>query len=609
MQPSLSKFLENNDSPPEGVLKEVRDLLSNPLQDLQSKDKELERLDKALKHLQKERDTIQESINEYATILSPIRRIPSDILHEIFYHCLSTHRNPIMSITEAPLLLTRICGPWRTMALSSHRIWSKLHIPLLPFSVVNYSPPPHPPGADTSGMWESRRESADKYARTMRARCRLADIWLSRSGSCPLSISIKLSGGLERVPLEDLPEEHPMLHAFRTILSFSYRFTELELSMPTEIYDLFQNRISLDTLPRLRKLRMNLFRRTTHRGLKTMMKPVLLLQVPNLQNISFHSRNFTAFDPKGIPPTWESLTNLIFHFSITSADAFHVLRRCRNLERCKFIISVGTDVYISSDEELSLLRLRSLSIHVGGTDSMLLFCRQINAPILDSFNYQHYNRFPRSYSDDSQASFPPSPFLSLLESCNHMKKLSFDPHILTAHDILFSFRFANQLTHLILGQRPYGHNANSSHYDSDEYYLKSGGGFHLNLLITETSGADKEVLLPNLEVFEAYLGTSFSDESLQQFILSRLGDPSRNGVSALRAVKVIFNRRREMDITEEVYRHAKTLGLKIELDLCYVKDPLPPVTAKYTDIFSPWYGLTSDDRSWNFATDTDDLYT
>ncbi|KDR80437.1 hypothetical protein GALMADRAFT_277604 [Galerina marginata CBS 339.88] len=608
MQLSLSKFLENNDSPPEGVLKEVRDLLSNPLQDLQSKDKELERLDKTLKHLQKERDIIQESINEYATILSPIRRIPSDILHEIFYHCLSTHRNPIMSITEAPLLLTRICGPWRTMALSSNRIWSKLHIPLLPFSVVNYSPPPHPPGADTSGSWESQRKSADKYARTMRARCRLADIWLSRSGSCPLSISIKFSGGLERGRLEDLPDEHPMLQIFRTVLSFSYRFTELELSMPIEIYDLLQNRISLDTLPRLRKLRMNLFRRTSRRGPKTMMKPVLLLQVPNLQNISFYSRNFTAFDPKTIPPTWESLTNLIFHFSITSADAFHVLRRCRNLERCKFIIWVGADVYINSDEVLSLLRLRSLSIHVGGTDSMLSLYRQINAPILDSFNYQHYNRFPRSYSDDGQVLPAPSPFLSLLERCSCMKKLSFDPHILNAEDILFSFRFANQLTHLILGQRPYGHDANSPHYDSVEYYLKSGG-FNLDLLITETSGADKEVLLPNLEVFEAYLGTSFSDESLQQFILSRLGDPSRNGVSALRAVKVIFNRRREMDITEEVYRHAKTLGLKFELDLRYYKDPPPPADPKYSYIFSPWYGLTDADRSWNFAIDTDDLQT
>ncbi|KAF8961828.1 hypothetical protein BDZ97DRAFT_1663533, partial [Flammula alnicola] len=62
--------------------------------------------------------------------LSPARSLPSDVLHEIFYHCLPTHRNLIISASEAPILLTHICGSWRCIALDSPRIWAKLYIPI-----------------------------------------------------------------------------------------------------------------------------------------------------------------------------------------------------------------------------------------------------------------------------------------------------------------------------------------------------------------------------------------------------------------------------------------------------------------------------------------------
>ena len=62
-------------------------------------------------------------------ILSPARRLPSDVLDEIFFHCLPTHHNPIMKYSESPLLLIRTCSSWRATALSS-QIWSKIHISL-----------------------------------------------------------------------------------------------------------------------------------------------------------------------------------------------------------------------------------------------------------------------------------------------------------------------------------------------------------------------------------------------------------------------------------------------------------------------------------------------
>ncbi|KDR83118.1 hypothetical protein GALMADRAFT_88974 [Galerina marginata CBS 339.88] len=599
MQPHLAKLLKTNESPSEGTLIEVKELLSKPLQELENKEAEIERLEQTLKNLQEERDVIQNSIKEYATILSPIRRLPSDIVHEIFYHCLPIHRNPIMSITEAPLLLTRICQPWRSIALASHRIWSRVHVALLPCS-IGHSTPYHSPGMGANGAWQRERDSIEKYSRTMRARCKLADIWLSRSGSCPLSISLNF-GGMDRMD-DNLDDGNALVQLLITIISFSHRFSDIELSLPYEVYRVIETRITLEMIPRLQKLKINFFEPVTPHP-EMAKRNVILLQAPKLQSISLYTDNISVFDSRNIPTAWENLTFLAFNSAITSADAVEVLRRCDNLVHCKLVISDGLDVYIGPEDILSLPRLQTLSIHVGGTDLMALLYRRIDAPTLNSFDYQKYNRFPFSNAGYGSASNPPSPILSLLEKYSTIKKLSFDSRILTAQDILFTFRFASQLTHLILGPRP----RNGSHYGDFGHYL-GPGNFTLDLLTVDEeldpSISEKEILLPNLEVFEAYVPVStFSDEILQRFILGRLGDPARKGVASLKKVTINFDRPKfeSLDISEEVYRRAKAAGVEIELDLRYITTE-PRANSKYIDIFSPWYGLTEEsDRSWTFA--------
>ncbi|KIM41518.1 hypothetical protein M413DRAFT_42372, partial [Hebeloma cylindrosporum] len=91
---------------------------------------EIQRLDELMDTLKMRRQTIQKIINDHNIILSPVRGLPPDVLQEIFFHCLPTHHNPIIKSSEPPLLLTRICSSWRAIALSSPRIWSKIHIPL-----------------------------------------------------------------------------------------------------------------------------------------------------------------------------------------------------------------------------------------------------------------------------------------------------------------------------------------------------------------------------------------------------------------------------------------------------------------------------------------------
>ncbi|KAF8173107.1 hypothetical protein BJ912DRAFT_87840 [Pholiota molesta] len=62
---------------------------------------------------------------------SPISKVNYDVLREIFVHCLPEHRLAYFAVKQpnikvAPMLLCHVCSSWRTVALSSARLWTHL---------------------------------------------------------------------------------------------------------------------------------------------------------------------------------------------------------------------------------------------------------------------------------------------------------------------------------------------------------------------------------------------------------------------------------------------------------------------------------------------------
>ncbi|KAJ7491106.1 hypothetical protein FB451DRAFT_987920, partial [Mycena latifolia] len=119
-----------------------------------------------------------------------ILRLPVEITAEIFIHCLpeSLTHNPRR--WEAPLLLGRICSQWRDIALSTPGLWRFLAIydvAFLPSEAI----------------------------------LDIAEIWLSRSRSCPLFLNIRIrSEELFLAPLIAILSAH------------SARWCEVELIIP-----------------------------------------------------------------------------------------------------------------------------------------------------------------------------------------------------------------------------------------------------------------------------------------------------------------------------------------------------------------------------------------
>ncbi|KAF6746880.1 hypothetical protein DFP72DRAFT_822436, partial [Ephemerocybe angulata] len=84
-------------------------------------------LDAEIASLTQKRKELSESIDAHKRLRSPIRRLPKELLLEIFILCLPDRHQPVLSEWKAPLLLTRVCKPWRILAMSAPVLWSSLH--------------------------------------------------------------------------------------------------------------------------------------------------------------------------------------------------------------------------------------------------------------------------------------------------------------------------------------------------------------------------------------------------------------------------------------------------------------------------------------------------
>jgi hypothetical protein len=112
-----------------------------------------------------------------------------------------------------------------------------------------------------------------------------------------------------------------------------------------------------------------------------------------------------------------------------------------------------------------------------------------------------------------------------------------------------------------------------------------------------TPGSAPTVLLPLLEVFEAYDIPTVTDDILLQFITTRI-DAARSNtcVAKLRKVLVQFSRTKQKDIVPEALAYARAAGIELELNLSYsVTEEAPP------KLRPPSYGL-SEDLFWTYPT-------
>ncbi|KAK7470102.1 hypothetical protein VKT23_001543 [Stygiomarasmius scandens] len=179
MNSPFSHLFQTNYAASAAEIPVIHDLLSERLEKLVHINCEIERLETTLANLKRDHDDISSYIDEHKKLL-PFRRLPAEILSEIFVHCLPKDRNPMRSLSEAPLLLGRICRSWREVSLTTPHLWSSIHVDL-PRTAI----------------------PIDQLCRMIDARRCGVESWLDKSGSLPLSFSIYGNSKASEIEEED----------------------------------------------------------------------------------------------------------------------------------------------------------------------------------------------------------------------------------------------------------------------------------------------------------------------------------------------------------------------------------------------------------------------
>ena len=151
---------------------ELTAFLAGPISKLADLQGEMNRAKAHYDELVERHAELVNEISRHQALMAPIRRLPVDVIREIFINCLPTTHNAVISPEECPILLTRICSGWRNIALSTAVLWASIHVPI---PIDGYAPSP---------------DKLEPAIATARRRAEAIKEWLSRSGECVLSISL-----------------------------------------------------------------------------------------------------------------------------------------------------------------------------------------------------------------------------------------------------------------------------------------------------------------------------------------------------------------------------------------------------------------------------------
>ncbi|KAF9073397.1 hypothetical protein BDP27DRAFT_1215954, partial [Rhodocollybia butyracea] len=166
----FASVIGTNHIPSSAELDQLKDLLIEPQHELERLQLEISRLQSLLDALHGEKNELETYIEEHRALISPIRRIPSETLGEIFMHCLPSdaHLFVGLDLKHAPLLITIVCRHWRRVVINLPALWSSLHILLPPHLSEEVASVDLSPSRRTTGV----------------------NLWLERSATLPISLSL-----------------------------------------------------------------------------------------------------------------------------------------------------------------------------------------------------------------------------------------------------------------------------------------------------------------------------------------------------------------------------------------------------------------------------------
>ncbi|KAF5384662.1 hypothetical protein D9757_007488 [Collybiopsis confluens] len=349
----LPAVLGTNYTPLSLEISQLNDLLVGPQQELNCLGSEIARVQAILDDLLSKQQKVQIYVEAHRALMSPIRQLPSETLAEIFQWCLPLDVGyGVRSLAHAPLLLTTICRDWRRVAIETPRLWNSLHIFFPPYL-----------GEDVQLQ-----------------RIAGIELWVQRSGSLPISISLHGSSAHSLRILSSpmhfrgrQAEGGNILTAVMiSLLSFRYKIQHIHIALNSpDIIALNELLVSSGSLfPSLLSFTLDdfnvgLYGQTGLNQLTTKVLPSLLSQMPALQSLDIRKLKIQSnIHLDTLHSRWDTLTNLSISASLSPADLFRIITKSCALQTLKVSVLVFEDRLDVSALTATLLDLVSLELNI-----------------------------------------------------------------------------------------------------------------------------------------------------------------------------------------------------------------------------------------------------
>ncbi|KAJ7312370.1 hypothetical protein DFH08DRAFT_943576 [Mycena albidolilacea] len=324
----LRDVLETNHSPVESQIPILQDFLSNGRARMLALNAKIALLRSSLDELLEEEDKLRVDIRKHEGGLSPLRRIPIEILSHIFTFTLPPHRLSYQRHDFAQWDVSAVCTRWRAIVISQPCFWT----------FIRYNP-----GLEVS-------HSPAQF-----------EIHLRRSGQLPLDIEFSVE------PWDFVDDEEKMFpedkHVLQIVCAHAGRWETVSFTGPDTLLERLRCSVR-DQLTHLRRLTLEIAYPDDDEDL-----PLdIFLDAPMLHTVSINRQTWSC--PLAMVLPWTQLAR--YGGSNTWGGHLHALCGASNLIDCSLEIQGRS---ILTQAPIVLPRLLRLSL----SDTRFLGCLETPA--------------------------------------------------------------------------------------------------------------------------------------------------------------------------------------------------------------------------------------
>lgn len=330
MNHCLSNLLNSNRAPREEEIDQILNICSESAHDLKLLNEQILRLQASLQLITARRDDIQAKLDVYRIVLSPLRRCPTEILQQIFLWTIDPF--PVLSSSEGPLLLGRVCSRWRSISASTPELWSAIHV-TVPEALHTY---------------QDFNTKCDKLRGGL-------STWLERAGVLPLYISVFSRN--ENTYQEDVPHVASML---KTFVPYSKQWAYLSIQVPASTLKVFSD-LRGDDVPLLESAFIGCSDPNPFVLENNARHPPFLETAPSLRRLNLGDAG-PLFRPNA---PWSQLQFLALDhndWNFGPHDLMGILGECSQLQEIMLTIHARTDMPRAVNDPISLPYLKKLSV-------------------------------------------------------------------------------------------------------------------------------------------------------------------------------------------------------------------------------------------------------